>query len=56
MLDEKEPRISVRHQCSLLELRRTPFYYAEIHTEDRKAKDRQAKQVILDWLLKDPLA
>lgn len=54
MIDEKEPRISVRRQCSLLELRRTPLYYAQRRTEEEKAKDKQAKQVILDWLLKDP--
>lgn len=54
MIDENESRISVRRQCSLLDLRRTPFYYAERRTEDGKAKDKQAKQVILDWLLKDP--
>ena len=54
MIDENEPRISVRRQCSLLDLRRTPFYYAERRTEDGKAKDKQAKQEILDWLLKDP--
>ena len=54
MIDETEPRISVRRQCQLLDLSKSRNYYAEKRSEIAKARDKQAKQVILAWLLKDP--
>ncbi len=54
MIDEKEPRISVRPQCQLPDLSKSRYYYTEKRSEISKARDKQAKQIILEWLLKDP--
>jgi len=54
MIDETEPRISVRRQCQLLDLSKSRYYYTEKRSEIAKARDKQAKQIILAWLLKDP--
>jgi len=54
MIDEKEPRISVKRQGQLMDLSKSRYYYTEKRSEIAKARDKQAKQVILAWLLKDP--
>ena len=54
MIDEMESRISVRRQCQLLDLSKSRYYYTAKRSEAAKARDKQAKQVILAWLLKDP--
>ena len=54
MIDEAEPCISIRRQCQLLDLHKSRLYYTTKRSEAAKARDKQAKQVILAWLLKDP--
>lgn len=54
MIDEQEPRISVRRQCQLVQLPRGPLYYATRRSEAAKARDKKAKKTILTWLERDP--
>ncbi|MBQ7023537.1 MAG: transposase [Akkermansia sp.] len=54
MIDETEPRISVSRRCQLPDLSKSRYYYTEKRSEIAKAGDKQAKQIILAWLLKDP--
>lgn len=54
MIGESESCISIRRQCQLLDLHKSRLYYTTKRSEAAKARDKQAKQVILAWLLKDP--